>query len=284
MTFRRPFFEYVVDAIAHFLTKKIVHRSVNNSPFGKLLIIPISDPIGLRIISTGKYESTQIDAIEEVLRNARSVLGIDINFHGSFVDVGANIGLFSLKFAPFFDKCFAIEAHPSTFSVLKANILLSRLDNTTPICVAASNHDDGRAKLNVNVDGVLGWSSINPAGDAASQIDVTTYTLDRIMSDCSAGRVALIKIDVEGHELEVIHGARNILRNSRPVVLFEALSNDHAQKLVAALLELGYQRFFTFERRFTSASLIRGVPLRVIEHDPNNVQSSAMICAVPNPQ
>ncbi len=66
-----------------------------------------------------------------------------------------------------------------------------------------------------------------------------------------AGRGALLKIDVEGHEFEVLQGAREILDHDGPVVLFEALSGEAGQAATKLLRLAKYNHFFTFSRKMS---------------------------------
>ena len=88
-----------------------------------------------------------------------------------------------------------------------------------------------------------GHSSLSPTASYDISYDVPICRLD----DALAGhRIDLIKIDVEGEELSVIHGARNILTKVRPAVIFEC-TNAHPRRaeLFQEFISLGYS-IYTF--------------------------------------
>ena len=89
--------------------------------------------------------------------------------------------------------------------------------------------------------------SEGPAGQNEEAVTVRLSTLDTELA--GAGRVAFLKVDVEGHELAVFRGAARILTEDAPIVLFECerrhLSGHAMQDVFAYLLALGYEgRFF----------------------------------------
>jgi FkbM family methyltransferase len=79
-------------------------------------------------------------------------------------------------------------------------------------------------------------------------IPVLVDTLDRYFAECDGRPIHLIKCDVEGHELEVFQGARDVLTRDRPKLLFECEAQHRADGSVHTVFEylheLGYQGFF----------------------------------------
>ncbi len=80
--------------------------------------------------------------------------------------------------------------------------------------------------------------------DAAGNIEVMVTTVDTLVEAQRLGRVDVIKIDTEGHDLEVLHGARATLERFAPVVVAEVFLDDRAPNSVAHvrefLEEIGY--------------------------------------------
>jgi FkbM family methyltransferase len=169
------------------------------------------------------------------------------------VDVGANKGayLYWMRSAvgPS-GSVHAFEPQPGLARYLEAVRARMRWDNVFVRECALSDSPG------IRVLHVPGWegspgASLEEAVAAASDgrdRECVADTLDRQLS--GAGRVALIKVDVEGHELAVFRGAARTLADSKPALLFECEARHltrHAPRDVFAFLEgLGYRgEFFT---------------------------------------
>ncbi len=125
-----------------------------------------------------------------------------------FVDVGANVGYYSLLVA----NCnrdfsvIAIEALPANFSLLKNNILSNNLKNIRMICCAAMSHRE-KITLHNPVGSHMGAATIIPGPFCDNTtLEVEGLPLSEIILPEEIGRIKLFKIDVEGAEWEVIQG------------------------------------------------------------------------------
>jgi hypothetical protein len=101
--------------------------------------------------------------------------------------------------------------------------------------------------LPINIGGatILGVDGKHPVG--AELIDIKLNKLDDVVDD---NQIGLIKIDVEGHELAVIKGGRNIIFNQKPLILFEHIVSDSSSDsgVVQLLQEYGYSNFFAIKK------------------------------------
>jgi FkbM family methyltransferase len=141
-----------------------------------------------------------------------------------FVDVGANVGVFSaLVGTRIADvRITAIEPFTPVREDLVSNLALNDLSESVAVVDAAVSDTSGEATFEV-----LGRDVLNrlapggglPGDGAGSSITVPVTTLDELVDDPPA----LIKIDVEGSELRVMQGARRLLASGdrAPVLLFE---------------------------------------------------------------
>jgi FkbM family methyltransferase len=134
-----------------------------------------------------------------------------------FVDVGANVGVFSTLVGTRIPgvRITAIEPFPPVRADLEANLALNDLD----ISVVGSAVSDaaGEATFEVLDRDVLNRLAPDGAGGGGG-ITVPVTTLDQLVGDDPP---ALVKIDVEGAELSVMRGAETLLSSSGPVLLFE---------------------------------------------------------------
>ena len=130
----------------------------------------------------------------------------------TFVDVGANVGYFSLLASKFLTegRVVAIEAHPSIFKKLEENIKLNAESDIEAIHRAAS---DRAGMLNIFHAGSENEGATttitNRFNDDSSLVEAST--LDALLTDIDISAVKLIKIDVEGAEYEVLKGMEGTL-------------------------------------------------------------------------
>ncbi|WGD31704.1 FkbM family methyltransferase [Ancylobacter sp. WKF20] len=138
-----------------------------------------------------------------------------------FVDVGANIGLFTLKMAPSAARIVAVEPGEAAGTQLAANVALNGFANVAIVRKALSDAP-GRAALFHNPlgDDPQAFSLLSDGSDAGSE-SVELTTLDLLVAEQGLPRVDCIKIDVEGAEGQVLAGARQTLERDRPTVIFE---------------------------------------------------------------
>jgi len=133
---------------------------------------------------------------------------------GLAIDIGANLGFYSLRLSRCNRQVEAFEPNPACLKPLRAY----RGHNIRIHPMALSSRS-ATATLNVPRDkGLHGFGSLNRL-DAleADAVPVSTARLD----DFAFTGVSLVKIDVEGHEREVIRGARETLLRERPNLLVE---------------------------------------------------------------
>lgn len=163
-----------------------------------------------------------------------------------FIDGGAHMGAYSILLAETFNAVEAFEAQRRTYFQLCGNIYINEKTNITPHNFALTNHSNtySHTTLYVVSDDGGGSSTIKPdEAQIKSKETVETIHIDNFeWSD-----VGLIKLDVEGAELEVIQGARETLKRCDfPPILFESngpgAHNKKRSELFKYLMnELPYQ-------------------------------------------
>jgi FkbM family methyltransferase len=152
---------------------------------------------------------------------------------GTFVDVGANWGYFTLVAAHAVGsagRVVALEPDPRMHAELAANLARNGIRNVTALAVAAADRA-GEATLSgyAEADRNRGVSSLvaAPAGDAPS-FAVRTAPLDDLLDELGIGAVDLVKIDVEGAEELVVRGmARGLVEGRYRRVLVELHPGQH---------------------------------------------------------
>lgn len=167
-------------------------------------------------------------------------------------DIGANRGLFVYWLLQSGARVLAFEPNPRLTRILRLRFPAQIADGTLTLYETALGAEAGEATLHVprghsplaTIDGNLAGAVGNPMDD----VRVPLARLDDLVS----GPVGFIKLDVEGHELKVLEGARRLLTAHRPSLLVEAEERHRpgAVAAVRALLEpLGYEGFFRLDGR-----------------------------------
>jgi FkbM family methyltransferase len=157
-------------------------------------------------------------ALCKLLKSASARAG-----EGIAMDIGANIGATSIFLASLRPEVLAFEASPRTRKILEENITnnqirnihifpygLGECDGELLITAAPDNASGGFISATIqHLDGHITEAATIKNGDSLLQ------------ESCPNKRIALIKIDVEGHELEVLSGLSNRLKRDNPVIVLE---------------------------------------------------------------
>jgi len=140
------------------------------------------------------------------------------------VDVGANIGLFSLycfneikKLNPII---YAIEASLENFKYLEKNIKINNAKNNIKICNLAIYSKDGLGKINKNGDYDSFFVSERITKDDKFE-DIELVRLETFCSRNNVKSIDLLKIDIEGGEYDVLQKSIEFIKNSTKSIFIE---------------------------------------------------------------
>lgn len=141
---------------------------------------------------------------------------------GTFLDLGANIGLYTLEGAACVGphgRVISVEAAPMHLERLRANIDRCGFENVSVVPVAVGPCQ-GRAKLSLPPSGNLGMFTIGTVPNALG-IDVPVRPLDEVLRELAVSRLDVVKIDIEGAELGALRGGREVIGRDKPAFLAE---------------------------------------------------------------
>ncbi|RKX70366.1 hypothetical protein DRP43_03415 [candidate division TA06 bacterium] len=164
-----------------------------------------------------------------------------------FLDIGANIGRYTVLNALRGYKVYAFEPANPIFKQLKRNIELNNLNNVILIPIGLSDRED---KFEFEYfEGFEGSSRIPMQKDKYSKyaklLKIKTKKLDDIVKEYNIdiNKIRLIKIDVEGHEYNVIKGGINTFKRLKNIDITMEIwdSNPNKGKTLKLMKELGFK-------------------------------------------
>jgi len=180
----------------------------------QLFINPQYDKgIERKLYLTGSYEKGLLRILDKI-----------VNPGDVIVDAGANIGLISIFCARKVKSnglVLSFEPHPETFPILEKNIAINDLSQVLSINKALGSAK-GNAKIYSNLQINRGAASLVEFQEDSPSFDIEVVTLDTILKGRNIVKVNLLKIDVEGFEMEVLKGAKCVLStDDAPIVVVE---------------------------------------------------------------
>ncbi|MEJ8819336.1 FkbM family methyltransferase [Lacibacter sp. H407] len=185
---------------------------VKKLPNGMLIEVSANDHIEKYLFWYGSYEKKEVATMQ-------TLLGVD----SVVVDIGANIGYFSLMAAKKATAGHIYSFEPATKNLekLKRNISLNRITNIYPI-QAAINNVSGKTTFYISTDENSGMSGLRITENFSGQSEtVKCITLDEAVLEYNLPKIDLIKIDVEGSEINVLQGMTKTRTDQKPIVLIE---------------------------------------------------------------
>ncbi len=182
--------------------------------------VPLNDFIGERVFRGRGFEYENVHML--------GILARRLGRLGAMLDIGANMGSHALYYADIFDLVHAFEPNPPTYGQLEKNAALNPE-------LSIHVHPFGLSKNNGELDfvsefgaeGNLGSSAFvpendkNELGSKQKIVQLPVRCGDDVMTECSVDCVDVIKIDVEGHEIDVLKGLQNTIKRDRPLIIFE---------------------------------------------------------------
>jgi FkbM family methyltransferase len=174
-----------------------------------------------------------------------------------FVDVGANIGLYTLlaaKRVGATGHVYAFEPHLGNAGSLLENVRRNGLSDRVSVCSVALHHLEGFFPFNYSA--MVSGSSMSQLGETRTDSGAVFQpvmaelkcgvTLDHLIDSGVVRRPTLVKLDVDGNELQVLEGMRQLLSSSRPPRCIQVELGRRAGEAVRRFMHaVGYQ----FERR-----------------------------------
>ena len=158
------------------------------------------------------------------------------------LDIGTNFGTTILQFADLVGKdgvTYGFEPDPINFAICKTNLKLNDHSNVFVENVGLGS-ENGKVSLIVDTESNRGGNRIGVASQDKESHEIDICVLDEWVGSRDIQRIDLIKIDVEGYEMEVLKGASNVLLRYRPVLFIELDDNNLRQQNSSAPQVVGF--------------------------------------------
>jgi FkbM family methyltransferase len=229
--------------------------NVLNCRYGRMFALASDNVIGRSLRIYGEWAEHELSLLRSFVVEGTTI-----------VDVGAGIGTHTLAFSRWVrdGRVIAIEAQPVISTILWINCVQNSCWNVNVVNAICSEQEGSvRFGLNYTREQNIGgisfaskplWRQLlaKLRGLSLIHVGVPKLPLDALL--CSSEPVTLIKIDIEGMELDALRGAKRVLIRHRPVIFFE--QNDAARliELYDYLTGLGYRLYWMETHPFNQAN------------------------------
>ena len=194
------------------------------------------------------YKQNYFDLLEKEIKEGEYV-----------VDIGAKIGIYTLAFSKFVGpsgKIFSFEPTPDSFEILKKNKEVNNLDN---VIIEQKAISDKQETSLLELCEFSGNNRIN--NNCENGVNVDCVSLDSYFLGKEKS-ISFVKIDVEGFELQIISGMKNILEKNKKIkILFEynptliGFFETKLEKILEDLIEQGFSLFDLEYDYFTEVNI-----------------------------
>jgi len=159
------------------------------------------------------------------------------------VDVGANVGNHTIFFSKVCKskQVYSFEPQSNIFKILKKNVELNHMESVVELHNIGIGKEYSFGNIIVTDENNYGMSRINKNEHGTIEIN----SLDNILGS-KVNSVDMIKIDVEGMEIEVLEGAKNILKKFKPIIYIEAGTDEEFIAVSMLLKKFNYTPLYKF--------------------------------------
>lgn len=189
-------------------------------------------------------------ARDKFAEREEDIIGDIVDPQRGSIDIGANLGRYTTLLAKHTNFVLAFEPHEQVSNLLKELLRRKGIGNVTIIEKAVSSKPDQTRPFFLPSEGAgaAGHSTLEETAEttAVGAAEVTTATLDQF-ADRDIG---FVKIDVEGHEYDVLRGAEQFIAANTPVFMIE-IETLFAPNRIALIREFfndrGYAGYFVYK-------------------------------------
>jgi FkbM family methyltransferase len=184
--------------------------------YGKMYVIDSDKVVSRALTLYGEWAVSELDLLAQIISPTMSVL-----------DVGAFIGTHSLAFSEFVGesgKVYSFEPRKEIYAVLSENLAINACNNVTAFNIGLDKEQKTLELPSIDVNELVNFGGLALNSDFHAA-DSVNYQIDIATIDSLAlGKIDVIKLDVEGMEVDVLNGATETITRDRPIVFCECNS------------------------------------------------------------
>ena len=202
--------------------------------------------VGFQLLNNSSFDPEEVDLALQILELRKTMFGSGV----VAIDCGANIGVHTVEWAKLmyeWGEVIAIEAQERVYYALAGNIIMNNCFNARALwaAVGASSGEIGVPVPNYFSPSSFGSLEIrqSPNNEFIGQtIDYEDLQTTRMVTidELKLRRLDLIKIDIEGMEMDALEGAKSTLEKCKPIVLIEKIKSN-ADDISSLLTAYGYK-------------------------------------------
>lgn len=203
-----------------------------NARRGEFYCFPFDGVIGQALQIYGEWAENEIDFMRQFVLPGTTV-----------IDAGANIGTLTAAFSQFVGPSghvVAIEASPEVAAVLRQNVEINELKNVEVVCCALSK-DAGEAFIPQIPPNT--WLNVGGLSISKNKVSSKLRTRMDTLDSFKIKNVSLIKLDVEGAELDVLSSAKETIESNSAVLICELNDLDLAVEIIRHLSAYDYRTY-----------------------------------------
>jgi len=208
--------------------KTTMHTKTVECRHGTFTVFDEDELVGLSLVTYGEYSEGEVQVFRNALRPG------DVA-----IDVGANVGALTVPMAKLVGEgglIYAFEASEANLKLLRRNVDQNGLGAVVNVQPWAASDKIGV----LNVDKQSALHAYCRPDINEGEFEVACITIDSL----NLSKLKLIKIDVDGHELQVLNGAVETISNCKPIIYIENEIAQKREELVAWLIDHGYRLYW----------------------------------------
>lgn len=210
----------------------------------ELLMHPLSSKRDVNAAENDLYFSTpsimsrwELSFVKNTENHVYEKMLSELSEEDVFFDVGANLGFYSCLLSEKASKVYSFEPNPAAIKLLRENLKNNSVENAEVIEAALSNEDASKGFKNLFSDSVVGWGAVTDGEDGEGEIEARKA--ETLLENDEIELPDMMKIDVEGHEIEVLKGMGEVLEKGSPIIYVE--SHGHHDETEQILEDYGYK-------------------------------------------
>ena len=229
--------------------------------FGKVLYNKNDIYIGKSLEKYGEFSYLEAKIFEQICKDKDVV-----------IEVGANIGAHTIYLSKLVKSGFVIAFEPQrlVFQNLCANLALNSISNVFAYQEAVGSKNGKIVVPELDFSKRNNYGGINIENTSKGN-KVLLQKLDNFLDDLP--NLKLLKIDVEGMEIDVLKGAKKLISKFKPIIYVENDRQEHSKNLIKLLWSMDYKLYWHLPRLYNEDNFFK-----VKENIFGNIVSVNMLC------